>query len=94
MAQAQQIKTFNRALARYGLFGSSWLLTRLPYPLVRGLTHFFIAVSSRLAVRQRTIARESLQIAFGQEKSGAEIERIIKDCFENLGRGKIGRAHV
>jgi KDO2-lipid IV(A) lauroyltransferase len=35
----------------------------------------------RIARKQRRIALESLNIAFGNEKSQAEIERIAKDCF-------------
>jgi Kdo2-lipid IVA lauroyltransferase/acyltransferase len=35
----------------------------------------------RLIGRQRRIALNSLAIAFGKEKTGAEIERIARDCF-------------
>lgn len=89
MTWQDQLKTFKRALARYGLYFSSWLLNKFPYSLVRSLTHVFIAVGFRCTRRQRKIALESLSIAFGQEKSPREMDLVIRDCFENLGRGMI-----
>lgn len=83
------IKHFKRAVARQSLFTFSWLFNRLPFSFVSGLAHLFIALGYRLAIRQRRIALESLQIAFGQEKSRTEIARVAQNCFENLGRGMI-----
>ncbi len=83
------MKILKRALARYGLYFSSWLLNKFPYSIVCALTHFFIAIGFRLTKTQRTIAAESLKIAFGKEKSISERHQIIRDCFENLGRGMI-----
>src|SRR3989338_11526316 len=84
-----QMKVIKRALARYGLYLSSWLINHLSYPTVRTLTHFFIAVGFRCAIKQQKIARESLSIAFQKEKPSEEISRIARDCFENLGKGMI-----
>ena len=89
MISPDQLRAFKRAMARYGLYFSSWLLNKFPYPVVRSLTHAFIAVGFRCTIRQRKIAQESLSIAFGQQKSRQEIEAIIRECFENLGRGMI-----
>ncbi len=86
---SEKIKTIKRTLARYGLYSSTWLLTRLPYGFVRVVTHFFIAVGYRLTIRQRRIAWESLNIAFGNTKSDTEKKWIMKKCFENLGKGMI-----
>ena len=84
-----RIKKIKRALARYGLFSVSWVITKLPYALVSQLTHGFIALGYRLAIRQKKIAIESLHIAFGKQKSQEEIKRIARACFENLGRDMI-----
>ena len=81
------IKHWKRSLARQGLHGSTWLIRHLPYPLVEWLTRFFIAVGFLFVVRQKRIARESLNIAFGREKDPQEIERISRECFKNLGKG-------
>ena len=87
MDSKQRVKIFQRALARYGLLGTNQLLVRLPYPLVRFLTHILVAIGYRLTIKQRRMAKESLQIAFGSEKSPQEINRITKQCFENIGQG-------
>ena len=84
-----KLKILKRALARYGLHFSSWLLNKLPYKVVCSLANLFIALGFRLTIKQRTIAQESLEIAFGKEKSVVERHKIIRDCFENLGRGMI-----
>ncbi|MCX5681126.1 MAG: lysophospholipid acyltransferase family protein [Candidatus Omnitrophica bacterium] len=84
-----RIKKIKRALARHGLYGSSFVLTRLPYGLVRFLTHALISIGFLCIVRQRRIAEESLTIAFGREKNPQEIKKIFKNCFSNLGKGMI-----
>ena len=89
MSFQDRIKTFKRTVARRGLYASSWLLTRLPYRIVRFLTHIFIALGFCFTIRQRRIAKESLNIAFGQEKNPQEINKIIRECFWNLGKGMI-----
>lgn len=83
------MKRFKRAFARYSLFIFSWLFNKLPYVLVRGITRIFLAIAWLFVVRQKKIAHESLRIAFGREKSEEELNRIVKQCFSNLGRGMI-----
>lgn len=85
----ERIKIIKRALARYGLYATTFMLTRLPYPFVRVMTKGFIAVGFLFVARQKRIAQESLGIAFGQEKSPEEVNRIFKECFANLGKGMI-----
>lgn len=82
-------KIFKRTMARYGLFGSAWILERLPFGAVDFFARCLIAIGFRFAVGQRRIARESLEIAFGGEKSLEEINRIIRRCFEHFGHGMI-----
>ncbi len=89
MSSNKSFKIFQRAIARYGLYGSAWLFEKLPYGFVRFITHIFIAIGFRFTIHQRKIAEESLQIAFGDEKSVEERKKIIKRCFENFGRGMI-----
>ncbi|MBI5149764.1 MAG: lysophospholipid acyltransferase family protein [Candidatus Omnitrophica bacterium] len=89
MSFDRYVKTFKRAAARRGLFASAWILERMPFGMVDRFARALIAVGFRLTVRQRRIARESLQIAFGAEKSRGQIAEIIRRCFENLGHGMI-----
>lgn len=84
-----RIKRIKRAIARHGLYGANFVLTRLPYELVRFLTHGLIAVGFLCIPRQKRIAEESLSIAFGREKTPQEIKDIFKNCFSNLGKGMI-----
>jgi len=76
-------------MARYGLFISAWILDRLPFGMVEFFARCLIAVGFHFTLKQRRIARESLGIAFGEEKSSREIDEIIRRCFENLGYGMI-----
>ncbi len=89
MSFNDRLKKFKRDFARHSLFAASGLINGLSYDVVRALTHVFIAIGFRCAIRQRKLAVESLGIAFGKEKSGQEIKRITRDCFENFGRGMI-----
>ncbi len=87
MSSHKRLKMFQRALARYGLYTFAWLFKRLPYGFVRFCSGILIAIGFRCTIRQRKIAEESLDIAFGDEKSAEEKRRIVKLCFENFGRG-------
>jgi len=81
------IKKIKRAIARYALYGTSAVIVHLPYGFVRMVTRFFISVGLLSVIRQKRIARESLGIAFGDEKNPQEIDAIFKNCFVNLGKG-------
>ena len=89
MASKQRIKIFQRALARHGLYGSSWLITKLPYKLMRAITYLFIGIGFCFAVKQRRIAYDSLRIAFGEEKDKKQINSITRECFTNVGKAMI-----
>jgi len=89
MSSPNGFKRFQRAAARYGLCTSAWLFERLPYPVVRFFTGVLIGIGFRFTKRQRKFAAESVDIAFGDEKSPEEKQQIIKRCFENFGQGMI-----
>ncbi len=89
MTFQERIKIFKRAAARYGLRAASGLITRLSYRAMRVMADAFIAIGFCFVIRQKKIAQESLQIAFGKEKSPKEIEAIARECFRNLGEGMI-----
>lgn len=76
-------------MARAGLHGSTWFINKLPFQLVGWITHIFIAVGFCFMVRQRRVAQETLQIAFGKQKDARELKDIAKRCFGNLGKGMI-----
>jgi len=70
-----------------GLKDSTWFINKLPYGMFCWATHLFLAVGFCFIIRQRKIAQESLQIAFGKEKGPQEIKTIAMQCFKNLGKG-------
>jgi len=75
----------------------SWLALKIcsliikitPGFLVYGVAKYLSLLIYALLGKKRNIALESLSIAFGQEKSKAEIEEIARDCFVYMGKGGI-----
>lgn len=78
---------FQRAIARYGLYTFAWLFERLPPWFVRVSTAVLLTIAYPCIIRQRRIATESIDIAFGNTKSQVEKQAIVKQCFLNFGRG-------
>ncbi len=84
-----KMKRFKRMLARQVYYFFIWYLTVMPYWVVRIMTNMFIFIAYGFLWRMKAHARESLTIAFGNEKSPAEIKKIFKRCFEGFGRGAL-----
>jgi len=78
-------KYLKRASARVALHMAFWFIHRLPYKALKVVMHVFIFVWSRMAIRLRRIAHESLRIAFAKEMDEKKRRRIVRDCFENVG---------
>ncbi|MFC1805126.1 lysophospholipid acyltransferase family protein [Candidatus Omnitrophota bacterium] len=78
-------KKIRKSIGRY--FG--WLVLKscifivriLPGNQVYGFAKLIALLGYRIAAKQRKIALDSLAVAFGDEKSPAERERIARDCF-------------
>ncbi len=82
-------KKFNRAMARRAYYAFSWLFKVLPYSWIKAMTNALLVFGFFILRGMRTIAMDTLTIAFGQEKSRAELEQICKACFYNAGKGAI-----
>ncbi len=65
----------------------SLIFTHLPKKLVYWAARQIAALAYLMAGKQRKIALESLQIAFGSDKSKAEINKIARDCFTYMAKG-------
>jgi len=76
----------SRNIAYIGLVASSLICRVLPLKLIYCLGNNFAILGYNLAKKQRNIALESLKIAFGREKSDAEIKKIALDCFRFMGK--------
>ena len=82
-------KKIERALVRWAYYLFSWLFRVLPYSAIKAITNGLLAVVYFVLQRMRKTAMNTLGIAFGKEKSQAELKKICKDCFYSAGRGAI-----
>lgn len=87
-------KRFRRLLARDLLYLCSLTVSILPK---KWLYRFAVIVSGlaySLAAKQRNIALESLDIAFGVSLKRSQKEKIAKDCFKNMAKSGIEVLHM
>lgn len=89
MTLKKKLKPVQRAIARNAMYFFVWLFDHLPYCLVRGISRVMIRIIFIFTVQQKKIAYESINIAFGQEKTPQEINQIVRKCFSNIGRGMV-----
>ena len=88
-----RFREFQRALARIWLKFFAWVFQFLPYGFVSAMGDCIVAVALRITLRHRKVARQSLRIAFGNEKSDEEIQSIVDKCFEYVGYGLVEMAY-
>ncbi len=82
-------KRTERTLVRWAFYFFSWLFRVLPYPVLKAITGGLLAAAYFVLRRMRRVAMNTLSIAFGKEKSQAELKKICKECFYNAGRAAI-----
>ena len=82
-------KKIVRILVRWVFYFFSWLFKVLPFPVIKAISGGLLAMVYFVLRRMRNAAMNTLEIAFGKEKSQAELKKICKDCFYNAGRGVI-----
>lgn len=89
MNRKEILKKIKRALARWGLHFSAFFAKRVPFSAMQAFASILVFIGFRLTIQQKKIAKESLIIAFGREKTPQQIDQIIRDCFYNLGKGLV-----
>jgi len=72
-----------------GLAAGSWLIRLIPAGLLYQFAGGMSSLAWRFASKQRQIALESLEIAFGEEKTQAQLEQIAKDCFTFMAKSGV-----
>lgn len=87
MRREDRIKVFKRTMARNGLFFATWIIKHISFSVLRVVTKIFFFIGFPLLMKQKSIARESLAIAFGKERPQEERDRILFECFDNMSRG-------
>jgi KDO2-lipid IV(A) lauroyltransferase len=73
------------------MFGTLWLVTRLPFGAQMTAGRLIGALALRLAGRRRHIAAVNLQLCF-PEQSENERQRLLKAHFDALGKGVVETA--
>jgi KDO2-lipid IV(A) lauroyltransferase len=82
-------KGLSRFSAWLGLNLCSLIVRVIPTSYLYGFARDIASLAYVFAAKHRKIALESLDIAFGKEKSRQEIEQIAKDCFIYIAKGAV-----
>ena len=82
-------KFINHFTAWFGLNTCSLIIKVIPAGFLYAFAKNIAALAYVFAVKQRKIALDSLNIAFGREKSRQEIEKIAKDCFTYMAKSAV-----
>lgn len=82
-------KSIPRFVAWAALVTCSLIIRFLPSWLLYGFARNLAAFAFLLLGKQRKIALESLETAFGKEKSAAERRKIAKDCFIYMAKSAV-----
>ena len=86
----KKIRTsITRFLARIGLYFCLFIVKFTPPCCLYGFAEGIALLGYRFALKQRKIALDSLEIAFGKEKSAQELDRIARDCFIYMAKSAI-----
>jgi len=86
MERKKFFKGIARNIGYVGLVFSSGICRLFPLRFIYAFANNLYVLGYYFARKQRRIALESLEIAFGQEKSAKERERIAKDCFRFMAK--------
>lgn len=82
-------KSISRFFGWLGLIVCSLIIKLIPPGLLYSFAQGISSLAYRFAGKQRNIALDSLQIAFGKEKTPAELEKIARDCFTFMAKSGV-----
>ena len=82
-------KSISRFFGWFGLVFSSLIIGAIPARSIYGVARVLGFLGYRLAFKQRKIAQDSLDIAFGSDKSAAEKENIARDSFMRMAKSGV-----
>jgi len=82
-------KNIGRFFGWFGLSLFSLIIKVMPGVWVYGFAKGIANLGYHIARRHREIALETLDIAFGNQKSAAEKDLIVRDCFTFLAKGAL-----
>jgi len=82
-------KIFTRFASWVGINICSGIVRIMPPSCLYAFARSIAGLAYIFARKQKEIALNSLSLAFGQEKSAAEIEKIAKDCFVYMAKSAV-----
>ena len=82
-------KQFNRLLARRSLFLCSLTIKFLPRSWLYRFSGIVALLGYAIAVKQRKIAMETLEVAFGRQISRKEKLKVARECFKNMAKSGV-----
>ena len=72
-----------------GLTGSSLIVKFIPASFLYGFANMVSSLAYRFAAKQKRVALESLNTAFGKDKTREQIEKIARDCFTFMAKSAV-----
>lgn len=82
-------KSISRFLGWIGIHFVTFVVRVIPSSWLYGFAKGIAKLGYSLAGKQRKIALESLSMAFGNDKSRQDIEKIAKDCFSYMSKSAV-----
>jgi KDO2-lipid IV(A) lauroyltransferase len=82
-------KSFGRFLGWLGLHICSLIVKVIPSSYLYGFAKAVSSLAYLFAKKQKDIAFNSLKIAFGQDKSQEELDKIVRDCFTFMAKSAV-----
>ena len=94
MGSKEAGKRFRRLLARQSLYLCSLTVKYLPRKWLYGFANSVARLAYYIAAKQRRIALEGLEIAFGNQLDGPRRERIARECFQNMAKSGVELLYI
>jgi len=82
-------KSISRFFGWLGLHICSFIVKFIPSRYLYRFAGLVSSLAYRFARKQRDIAFDSLEIAFGKDKSRQELEKIVRDCFDYIAKSAV-----
>lgn len=89
MSFKEYFSRLQRAGGRFLLKSTRWVVNRLSYPVFRALAGVLFFIGQLVMAKKRNLAMENLKMAFGNEKTDDELQKIAGKCFNSFGKGMI-----
>jgi KDO2-lipid IV(A) lauroyltransferase len=86
----KKIRTsITRFLSFVGLVTCSSIINFIPTRFLYGFANTISFLAYKFAVKQRQVALSSLNVAFGKDKTKAELDNIARDCFTIIAKSAV-----